>query len=505
MQIPCRKPKQTWREMPYPQLPRIEQNCGMSFPSNFSWGAAASAYQIEGATRADGRGLCVWDMFCRKDGAIFSGHSGDVACGHYHRFRDDVRIMRQMHLQAYRLSISWPRVLPDGTGTVNEKGLAFYDQLIDALLEAGITPWVTLFHWDYPYALYCRGGWLNAKSPEWFAEYAGVVARRLGDRVKHWITLNEPQCFIGLGHREGIQAPGLKLAWMDVLRAMHHALIAHGRAVQALREHCKVNPLIGWSPLASCSYPATSEACDIEAARRRSFSVDSPTFWPSTLFSDPVCLGHYPDDALRTFGDDFPRFTLAEMETIRQSIDFYGMNIYQGQRIRAGDDGRPVAIDREPGHAINAYHWPIEPPVLYWGPRFIYERYKTPIFITENGLSCMDWVATDGQVHDPQRIDFTRRYLCELERAIGDGVDVRGYFHWSLMDNFEWADGYRQRFGLVHVDYRTQRRTLKDSAKWYATVIRSNGREIHADSRIPSPELTHLLRAATKTAASSSL
>jgi beta-glucosidase len=403
-------------------------------------------------------------------------------------------MMKEMRLGAYRLSIGWPRVLPQGTGAVNEKGLAFYDQLIDALLDAGITPWVTLFHWDYPYALYCRGGWLNAESPEWFAEYAGVVARRLGDRVKHWITLNEPQCFIGLGHRDGTQAPGLKLAWMDVLRALHHALLAHGRAVQALREHCKVPPMIGWSPLSTCSYPATSDPRDIEAARTRSLAADTKTFWSSTLFSDPVCFGRYPEEALRTWGDDFPKFTSAQMETIRQPIDFYGMNIYQGQCVRADADGLATAVERDPGHAINAYHWPVEPPALYWAPRFIYERYGIPIYITENGLSCLDWVAMDGQVHDPQRIDFTRRYLSELGRAIDDGVDVRGYFHWSLMDNFEWADGYRQRFGLVHVDYRTQKRTLKDSARWYANVIRSNGKDIPIQPETAKPEITHIIK-----------
>jgi beta-glucosidase len=228
------------------------------FPTDFVWGAAAAAYQIEGAAREDGRGPSVWDMFCRKDGAIFSGHNGDVACDHYHRWRQDVALMKEMGLKAYRLSISWPRVLPDGVGLVNEKGLAFYDQLIDALLEAGITPFVTLFHWDYPYELYCRGGWLNADSPQWFAQYTKVIAERLGDRVKHWITLNEPQCFLHLGHRDGIQAPGLKLAWMDVLRAMHHTLLAHGRAVEALREHCKLEPVIGWAPVGKCASPSHS-------------------------------------------------------------------------------------------------------------------------------------------------------------------------------------------------------------------------------------------------------
>jgi beta-glucosidase len=475
----------------------------MSFPSGFVWGAAASAYQIEGATRADGRGMSVWDMLCRKDGAIYDGHTGDTACDHYHRWRQDVLMMKEMRLAAYRLSVAWPRVLPDGTGKINEAGLAFYDQLIDGLLEVGITPWVTLFHWDYPYELYCRGGWLNPESPEWFAEYTGVVARCLGDRVKHWITLNEPQCFLNLGHREGIQAPGLKLAWMDVLRATHHALMAHGRSVQTLREHCKLRPIIGWSPLGSCCYPATDNPRDVEAARSRTLSGTQKSLWTTTLFSDPVCLGRYPEDALRNWGDDFPKFTPAQMQTIHQPIDFYGMNIYQGQRMQADAEGQAVAIEREPGHAINAYHWPIEPATLYWGPRFVHERYGLPIYITENGLSCLDWVATDGHVHDPQRIDFMRRYLTELGRAIDDGVDVRGYFHWSLMDNFEWADGYRQRFGLVHVDYRTQKRTLKDSARWYANLIQTNGKEIGRDNRTPTPELTHVLNA-TKAAAKTS-
>jgi beta-glucosidase len=472
----------------------------MAFPSGFVWGAAAAAYQIEGATRADGRGTCVWDMFCRKDGAVFSGHTGDVACDHYHHWQQDILLMQEMRLAAYRLSIGWPRVLPNGVGAINEAGLAFYDELIDGLLEAGITPWVTLFHWDYPYELYCRGGWLNPASPEWFAEYVGVVARRLGDRVKHWITLNEPQCFLGLGHREGIQAPGLKLAWMDVLRAMHHALIAHGRAVQTLREHCKLTPIIGWSPVGSISYPATNDPRDIEAARNRSLSAGKKTLWTNTLFSDPVCLGHYPEDAQRIWGADFPKYTSVQLETIHQPIDFYGLNAYQGHAVRADGEGVAQPVERDPGHPINAYHWPIEPPILYWGPKFIHERYKVPIYITENGLSGLDWVAADGQVHDPQRIDFTRRYLSELARAIEDGVDVRGYFHWSLMDNFEWADGYRQRFGLVHVDYRTQKRTLKDSARWYAGVIRTNGRDIQVEHETPKPELTHVISATTKLA-----
>jgi beta-glucosidase len=447
----------------------------MYFPSGFVWGAAAASYQIEGAAHKDGRGLSVWDTFCRKEGAIFSGHDGDVACDHYHRWREDIELMKELGLKAYRLSISWSRVLPEGVGKPNEQGLAFYDRLIDGLLEAGITPYVTLFHWDYPYSLYCRGGWLNRESVDWFAAYAKLIALRLGDRVTRWMTLNEPQCFLGLGHHDGVQAPGLKLAWMDVLRAMHHSLLAHGRAVQVLREHCVRDPIIGWAPLGEVKFPASNSPADIDVARARTMAADSRDLWSNTLFSDPICLGHYPEDALRAWGRDFPQFGQADMDLIYQKIDFFGLNIYRGQPVRASLDGETENVPRAPGNPINAYSWTIDPSTLYWGPKFIYERYKLPIVITENGFAGLDWVDLDGAVHDPQRIDFTRRYLAELARAIDDGVDVRGYFHWSLMDNFEWADGYRQRFGLIHVDYTTLRRTVKDSARWYADVIRNNG------------------------------
>ncbi len=308
----------------------------MSFPSGFVWGAAAASYQIEGAAHQDGRGPSVWDMFCRKDGAIHGGQDGDVACDHYHRWREDIQLMKDMGLKAYRLSISWSRVLPDGVGKPNEQGLQFYDRLIDGLLAEGITPYVTLFHWDYPYALYCRGGWLNRDSVDWFGAYAKLMADRLGDRVTHWMTLNEPQCFLGLGHHDGIQAPGLKMAWADVLRATHHALLAHGRAVQTLREHCVREPIVGWASLGEVKFPISSSPDDIEAARTRTLAADSRDLWNNTLFSDPICLGHYPEDALRAWGGDFPKFTQADMDLIHEKIDFYGLNIYRGQPVRAG-------------------------------------------------------------------------------------------------------------------------------------------------------------------------
>jgi beta-glucosidase len=449
----------------------------MAFPSGFVWGAAAAAYQIEGAAHADGRGLSVWDTFCAKGGAVCGGQSGDVACDHYHRWAEDVALMKGLGLHAYRLSIAWPRVIPTGAGAVNERGLAFYDQLIDGLLAAGVTPWVTLFHWDFPYDLYCRGGWLSPDSPRWFADYAQVVVDRLGDRVAHWMTLNEPQCFLGLGHQSGVHAPGLKLPRRDVLLATHHALLAHGRAVQVIRARARAKPSIGCAPVGFTRFPVTADPADIDAARAATFAVEGG--WTNnTWYADPIVLGRYPEDGLRLYAADAPKAVPGDFEQMCQPLDFYGVNIYNGAPVRHGADAKPVEVPRPPGGPITAYKWPVDPQSLYWGPRFLHERYKLPIVITENGLSNVDWVALDGRCHDPQRIDFTRRYLAALLRAIRDGVDVRGYFHWSILDNFEWQEGYRERFGLVHVDFQMLERTPKDSYHWYADLIRTNGREI---------------------------
>ncbi len=451
----------------------------MAFPTGFVWGAGAAAYQIEGAAREDGRGASVWDGFRSTDGSVHGSNvdTGDVACDHYHRWREDVALMKNLGLGAYRLSIAWPRVIPAGTGAVNERGLAFYDRLVDALLEANVTPWVTLFHWDYPRDLYCRGGWLNADSPRWFADYVQIVVDRLSDRVAHWMPLNEPQCFLGLGHWTGTHAPGLKLPRKDALLATHHALLAHGRAVAMIRARARRRPLVGCAPCGFTRYPANDSAADREAARSAMFAVTGQ--WNSNAwYSDPIILGRYPEDGLRAFGVDVPRIGADDFETMCQPLDFYGVNIYNGSPAAAGPDGRPMEPPRPPGHALTAYKWTIDPLSLYWGPRFLFERYNLPIVITENGMSNPDWIALDGQCHDPQRIDFTRRHLVELLRAIRDGVDIRGYFHWSILDNFEWHQGYRERFGLTYVDFQTLRRTPKDSYQWYAQLIRTHGREI---------------------------
>lgn len=447
-----------------------------TFPPDFVWGAAAASYQIEGAARTDGKGLSVWDQMCLRPGAVFGGHTGDIACDHYHRWREDVDLMAQLGLKGYRLSIAWPRVLPSGTGPVNRRGLDFYDRLVDGLLARNIVPFVTLFHWDYPYDLYTRGGWLNPDSPAWFAEYTRVVVRKLSDRVRHWMTQNEPQCYIGLGHQAGIHAPGVKLGMPDLLLATHHSLLAHGRAVQAIRAASRTRALVGAAPVGVVRVPATSSARDIAAARHAMFSItDGNGFWNNTWFMDPILKGRYPEDGLKAYGAAVPRFSRKDLAVMHQPLDFFGVNVYHADIVRAGQRGAAVGVPLPTGHAQTANKWPMVPECLYWGPKFFQERYGLPIYVTENGLSSMDWIARDGGVHDPGRIDFLGRHLAALRRALADGVDLRGYFQWSILDNFEWAEGYKERFGLVYVDYPTQRRIPKDSYHWYRRVIATRG------------------------------
>ncbi len=451
----------------------------MTFPADFVWGVASSSYQIEGAVAEGGRTPSVWDTFCREPGRVFEGHTGDVACDHCNRFEEDVALIADLGVGAYRLSVSWPRVIPSGVGAPSDEGLGFYDRLVDALLARGVTPWITLYHWDHPQSLQDRGGWLARESADWFAEYAGHVVDRLSDRVRHWITINEPQVYIGHGHVMGQHAPGLKLSRRESLLAAHHTLLAHGRAAQVIRDRAKTDPVVGWAPVGDVVSPADDSPESIEAARSLMFTVRDPDgSWAfnNTWFGDAAILGRYPEDALKAFGADAPDPQPGDMELIAQPLDFYGVNIYTGHRARMGAAG-PELVPFPPGCPRTAFGWTVSPESLYWGPRFLAERYKLPIYITENGLASMDWVSEDGAVHDPGRIDFLSRYLTQLGRAVRDGVDVRGYFHWSILDNFEWAEGYRMRFGLVHVDYQTQTRTPKDSWEWYRGVVARGGVE----------------------------
>lgn len=454
----------------------------MPFPADFLWGAATSSYQVEGAVHADGRGDSVWDMLCRRPGAIELGEHGYDACDHYNRLEEDLDLIAGLGLKAYRFSIAWPRVMPDGTGSVNEAGLGFYDRLVDGLVARGVEPIVTLFHWDYPMPLFQRGGWLNPASPGWFADYTTAVVARLSDRVTRWVTLNEPQCFIGLGHEVGEHAPGLQLSIDQVLLAAHHALLAHGRSVDAIREHARRDPKVSWAPVAVTCFPDSDSPEDIEAARHATFDATSGeteagalrTF-VSGLWFDAAHKGHYPESALRAYGEAMPKVKPGEMEQISRPLDYLGLNLYHGTRVKAGPDGSAVPVPQKVGAPTTRMGWPITPESIYWMAKFFYERYQIPLIVTENGRAESDYVGVDGKVHDPLRIEYLNGYIGQLERAIDEGVPVEGYCVWSLMDNFEWARGYGPRFGMIHVDFETFKRTPKDSYHWYRNVIERNG------------------------------
>lgn len=454
----------------------------MPFPNEFTWGVASAAYQVEGGATADGRGPSIWDDFCNTPGKVFEGHTGEIACDSYNRYPEDAKLIQELGAQGYRFSISWSRLFPNGTGEPNEAGFAYYDKLIDELLSRGVDPWITLYHWDLPSALYKQGGWLNPESPEWFRNYTKAVVERYSDRVKHWFTLNEPAIFLGLGMNEGTHAPGDKLSRKEVLLATHHALLAHGKAVQTIREFSKQAPTIGFAPVGCLNTPETESPEDIEAARQATFGIE-PKGWTYNYswYCDPVMLGHYPEVGLKLFGDDVPKWTQADMDTMSQPLDMFGVNIYSAGVVKAGPNGEPVPVPSVRGFPTTMFRWTINPSSMYWGPKFLQDRYKLPVVITENGLASMDWVHSDGKVHDLGRIDYLNRYLTELRRASESGIDVRGYFQWSIMDNFEWAEGYALRFGLIYLDYPNLRRIPKDSYHWYANVIKTNGQDVGKD------------------------
>lgn len=451
----------------------------MGFQKNFAWGVASASYQNEGSMDADGKGLSVWDVFTHEEGRIADGCTGDTACDQYRLLDRDLDILKELSVNSYRFSISWPRVMPEGTRRVNEKGLDYYDRMVDELLKRGITPYITLFHWDLPYELYLKGGWLNRDMPEYFAEYTRAVVERLSDRVDHWITQNEPQCFIGAALKTGEQAPGLKMGKKDVFLAAHHSLLSHGRSVQAIRAWAKKKPVIGYAPASWWLWsPVTEKREDIEACRAKTFEAKEDPIGGTSWWLDPVCLGSYPADGWKAYEAYMPKIGAEDLKIISEPIDFLGMNVYQTYEGKADGKGGCLTVDRKQGHGRTMAGWPVTPQALYWGPKFYWERYGRQLVITENGLSNEDWVHLDGKVHDPQRIDFTHRYLRKLKKAAGEGVDVGGYFHWTLTDNFEWTTGYTNRFGMVYVDFETQNRIIKDSGYWYKEVIRSNGENL---------------------------
>lgn len=450
------------------------------FREDFAWGVASSAYQIEGRDKEDGCGKNIWDTFT-EEGRVYENQNAYVSCDEIHRYKEDFALMRLLGIRAYRFSLSWARILPEGTGRVNEKAIALYRNMILEMKKNGITPYITLYHWEFPQALQDRGGWLNEDVIGWFGEYAKVVAENFSDLCEYFFTLNEPQCFVGLGHLSGVHAPGKKMEIKETFQIAHNALRAHGQAVINLRKYAKQEIKIGYAPTCGVAYPATDSKEDIEAAKKVYFGFYNPIdnwTWNVAWFSDPVFLGSYPKEGLEKYKEYLPKITKEDMELIHQPIDFMGQNIYNGYPVRAGADGEPEFVSREPGFAKTAANWPVTPGAFYWGVRFLSERYHLPLYITENGMSCHDNVSRDGRVHDPNRIQFLDEYLSALCRANDDGADVRGYFLWTFLDNFEWDKGYNERFGIVYVDFATQKRIVKDSAYWYQKVIESNGKEL---------------------------
>jgi beta-glucosidase len=433
----------------------------------FLWGVATSSYQIEGA--AEARGPANWDVFAERPGAIYQGHHARVAADHVGRLNQDLDLLRGLGVDAYRFSFSWPRVLPSGSGAPHDSGLAFYDRLIDGLLLRGIEPVATLFHWDLPEELEKQGGFLNAAMPGWFAEYAELLARRYGDRVRRFITLNEPHAFIEGGLRQGRHAPGYQLPLSLVLRAAHHALLAHGKAVDVLRALVP-KAWITAAPVLISAIPASESDADQEAAREATFEVGD-SLRASAFWMDPLYLGHYPAQTFERFGPDMPHFPSSDFEQITRPLDAIGFNLYDASVVRRGTDGTPERMPWPPGAPRTAFNWPITPLAHYYGPKFCWERYRRPTVVLENGLSTRDWLALDGRVHDAERVDFLERHVRELGRARDDGVPIEGYFHWSFLDNFEWNHGYRERFGLVYVDYETGERTPKQSYYHYRSLI----------------------------------
>jgi len=439
-----------------------------SFPADFIWGVATAAYQIEGAWDEDGKGESIWDRFSHTPGKIAHGDTGDVACDHYHRWREDVALMKELGLHAYRFSISWPRLLPEGRGRVNAAGLDFYSRLVDALLEAEIEPFITLYHWDLPQALQDRGGWPERATAEAFVEYADLVTRKLGDRVKHWITLNEPFVSAFVGYLEGRHAPGHS-DLDEALAAAHHLLLAHGWAVPTIRRNSP-GAQVGIALNLSGQTPASPIAADRAAAWQQDGMVNR---W----FLDPLSARGYPADIVQHYGNPMDFMQVDDLEAIAAPLDFLGVNYYTRGIVRSSvvteAENAPRTVFPNPDRTEMG--WEVYPEGLYEILGRLHFDYQFPaLYVTENGAAYPDQIGPNGQVDDPLRVVFLKGHLAAAARAIEAGVPLRGYFVWSLMDNFEWAHGYSKRFGLIYVDYQTQQRVLKTSAHWYRRVIAAN-------------------------------
>jgi len=438
----------------------------LRFPDGFLWGSATASYQVEGSPLADGAGASIWHTFAHTPGKIEDGETADVSCDQYNRYREDIELMRGLGLGAYRFSIAWPRVLPEGTGAVNERGLDYYDRLVDALLAAGIEPFPTLYHWDLPEALERRGGWPSPDAPEWFADYTASVLSRLGDRVSRWITFNEPWVFAWLGYGVGFHAPG-RADTGAALAAGHNVLLAHGECVGRFREIVPRGEIGITLSVLSCM-PASHDPAD-QAASDRAAAFNN--YW----FSDPICSGSYPDALYEEFGEAMPAITEEERAIITRPIDFIGLNYYTRNVVECDKDGflEGRALPREGQTSEMGFE--VYPAGLYQVLHEFQNRYRLPLYVTENGAAFDDHTDSDGRVADHDRLRFLQSHFEMAHRAIAEGVDLRGYMVWSLIDNFEWTFGYSKRFGVIACDFETGTRTVKSSGEWLRRVIADNG------------------------------
>jgi beta-glucosidase len=441
-----------------------------AFPPGFLWGSATASYQVEGAVKEGGRGVSIWDTFSHRPGKVHNGDTGDVADDYYDRYRDDILLMKGLGLKTCRFSVAWPRIFPNGRGTPNQQGVDFYLRMTEALLEAGIEPYCTLYHWDLPQALQDKGGWENRETAQAFGEYAGYTAGKLAGHVKHFMTLNEMRTFVEAGYRDGVHAPGLHLPPGRLAQLTHYVVLGHGMAVQAVRASTPAGTKIGLADNPVATTPVIENATQIAAAHK-AFREEN------AMYLTVLMEGRYTDLYLKRLGADAPKFTPEELRVISSPLDFVGLNIYQPAFVRADAAESGYAVVPAPASYPAMYSpWlTLGPEAIYWVPRIVSELWKVKEFyITENGASSADVVAADGHVYDTDRVMFLRNYMSQLQRVVNEGVPVKGYFLWSLLDNFEWADGYEKRFGIVYVDFATQRRIPKLSASFYADTIRCN-------------------------------
>jgi len=439
----------------------------LGFPKDFRWGCATAAYQIEGAVREDGRGQTNWDVFSHTPGRVANGDTGDVACDSYHRYADDIRLLKDLGVSTYRMSIAWARIFPEGRGAPNQKGIDYYNRVVDGLLAAGIRPYVTMFHWDLPQAL--PGGWQNRDTALAFADYAGFMAGKLSDRVHDFMTVNELRCFTDLGHLQGIHAPGLKLPPAQVNQVRHHGVLAHGLGVQAIRAHAKAGTQVGLADNTTFYVPVIETPEHIAAAKKATREMNA-------MFLTAIMEGRYIDSYLAEQGAAAPKVQSGDMKAIASPLDFVALNIYAPEWVRAdaGPKGYAVVPHIASSPRMASPWLVVGPEVAYWGVRQVSELWSPKtLYISENGASADDPM-TNGRVDDADRVMYLRNYVGQFRRAVAEGYPLKGYFLWSLMDNFEWADGYTKRFGIHYTDFATQRRIPKLSAAWYKEVIRRN-------------------------------